>query len=351
MVEFAGWELPLHCGSQVEEHHAVRRDAGMFDVSHMTVTDLAGAGARDLLRGLLTNDVDRLGPGGALYSCMLNEQAGVIDDLIVYQGDDPGRYRVVSNASTRRRVLSWLGEHASGRDVVLRPHDDLAMIAVQGPSARGKVHACVPADRLAALQALQSFEALSVGDWQLARTGYTGEDGYEVVLPARDAPSFWQRLRDQGVRPCGLGARDTLRLEAGLRLYGNDMDESVTPLSAGLGWTIAWQPDDRFFIGRGVLGERQRASDFSRFSGLLLEEPGVLRSHQRVRVPGGGEGVVTSGGFSPTLDRSIGLARLPQGSYASCEVEIRGVWKRVRLLPPRFVRVGRSLVEGVPAVH
>lgn len=350
MVAFCGWEMPLHFGSQIEEHHAVRRGAGMFDVSHMTLTDISGDAADSLLRRLFSGDVDRLCDGQALYGCLLNEQAGILDDVIVYR-IAALNYRLVSNAATRERVRAWLIWHAQGQAVSIVPRDDLAMIAVQGPEAREKTDLCLPKPLRTAAAKLAGFESASWGEWQVARTGYTGEDGYEVMLPRSDVPAMWGHLLQAGVRPCGLGARDTLRLEAGMRLYGADMDETLTPLEAGLDWTIAWQPDERAFIGREALAARRQAGEVVRFAGLLLEGPGVMRNHQSVRVPGFGEGVVTSGGFSPTLARGIALARLPPGSYDRCQVRVREVWKEARVVRPRFVRLGQSLVDDVAAVR
>ncbi len=350
MAAFCGWELPLHFGSQIEEHHAVRRDAGMFDVSHMTLTDLAGAGARDLLGRVLANDVGRLRPGQAAYGCLLNERAGIVDDAIVYRVDSDS-YRLVSNAATRERVRAWLLWHAQGCAVNLVPRDDLAMIAVQGPAARTKAAACLPPALCRDAAGLASFESASSGDWQVACTGYTGEDGYEVMLPRADVPGFWQCLEGAGVRPCGLGARDTLRLEAGMRLYGTDMDETLTPLDAGLLWTVAWQPEDRHFVGRDALSKRRLEGESVRFAGLVLEGPGVLRQHQKVRIEGLGEGTVTSGGFSPTLGRGIALARLPPGAYGRCQVQVRETWREARVVKPCFVKLGQSLVDGIDAIR
>jgi aminomethyltransferase len=345
IVDFGGWDMPLHYGSQLEEHHAVRRQVGIFDVSHMTVIDMHGAEAGAFLRKLLANDVAKLTTHGkALYSCMLTPEGGVIDDLIVYFLG-PGRYRVVVNAATRDKDLAWIARQAESFDVVVEEKPELAMIAIQGPQA-AKIAASVidGAWRDAAL-ALAPFTAIEAGQQFIARTGYTGEDGWEIILPGDDAAAFWDRCLAAGARPCGLGARDTLRLEAAMNLYGNDMDETTSPLVSGLGWTIAWEPDDRDFIGRAA-AERVR-SDHSRqrFVGLLLEGKGVLRSHQRVVVQGHGEGEITSGGFSPTLERSIALARLPAGDYARAQVDVRGRLLDVRVLRPPFVRNGKSCID------
>ena len=318
IVDFGGWDMPLHYGSQKEEHHAVRRRAGVFDVSHMTIVDLTGDRAQAFLRRLVANDVAKLGESGrALYTCMLNEDGGVIDDLIIYFFDAT-RYRLVVNAATRDKDLAWIRQQAEAFDVNVSERAELAMLAVQGPNARELAAPCIDADRRAAALALKPFTGMAAGDLFVARTGYTGEDGWELLLPAAQAPKIWDRLLAAGTQPCGLGARDTLRLEAAMNLYGSDMDEMVSPLESGLGWTVAWEPADREFTGRGALEAQREKGKLRRFVGLLLEDRGVLRNHQRVVVEGVGEGEITSGGFSPTIGRSIALARrLRQGSGRS----------------------------------
>ncbi len=347
LVDFGGWDMPLQYGSQLEEHHAVRRDAGMFDVSHMRAVDVEGARAHEFLRALLANDVARLvAPGKALYSCMLNDAGGVVDDLIVYFRE-PGRYRLVVNAGTADKDLAWIGARAAGFGLGLRPRTDLAMIAVQGPNARAKAAGLLPAGDAARALALEAFFGVTLGmlggEVFVARTGYTGEDGFEIMLPAEHAVSLWNRLLDAGVRPCGLGARDTLRLEAGMNLYGNDMDETTTPLESGLAWTVVLDAG-RDFLGRGAL-EAQRAAGVPRkLVGLLLEDKGVLRSHQKVYPGTGGVGETTSGSYSPTLERSIALARVPASAGSDVEVDIRGKRLRARVVRPPFVRHGRVLI-------
>jgi aminomethyltransferase len=346
MVDFGGWDMPVHYGSQIEEHHGVRRAAGVFDVSHMCVVDLRGSGVRPFLSRLLANDVDRIRqPGKALYSCMLNESGGVIDDLIVYRMTETW-FRMVVNAGTRDKDLAWmrgLAAQAEG-EVSITERADLAMLAVQGPSARAAVaNLLEPGDDEAAL-ALEPFFGRECGAWFVARTGYTGEDGFEVMLPAAEAESAWRALNAAGVVSCGLGARDTLRLEAGMNLYGNDMDEQRNPLESGLAWTVAFEPRDRDFVGRAALEALRLAGLPSRLVGLVLEDRGVLRSHQKVVVPGVGEGEVTSGTFSPTLERSIGFARVPSATGAEVQVDIRGRLLRARVVKLPFVRRGRVLV-------
>ena len=343
MVDFAGWDMPVNYGSQIEEHHAVRRDAGMFDVSHMLALDLEGADARAFLRGLIANDVAKLvEPGKALYSCMLTPQGGVIDDLIVYFLSDT-RYRIVVNAGTADKDVAWIREQmrATGTQANLAVRRDLAMIAVQGPNAQLKTWAAIPGSE-AASASLKPFQATVFGEYFIARTGYTGEDGFELTLPIDQAAATWAALAAAGVAPCGLGARDTLRLEAGMALYGNDMDESVSPLDAGLAWTVDFKDESRDFIGKAVLqaqGARQQTL------GLVLEDKGVLRSHQKV-FTAQGEGETTSGTFSPTLEKSIALARLPLGVAPgdAVEVDIRGKRLKARVVKAPFVRKGQALI-------
>ena len=352
MVDFGGWDMPLAYQSQIEEHHAVRRDAGMFDVSHMAIVDLTGGRVREFLRFLLANDVGRLKTvGKALYSCMLLPNGGVIDDLIVYFMSDTW-YRMVVNAGTRDKDLAWIRQHAVDFDVTIAERKDLAMIAVQGPNARRKTaDLLAPPQQLSVLE-LKPFFGAPFGSWFVARTGYTGEDGFEVMIPAAEAPDAWARLLAQGVKPAGLGARDTLRLEAGMNLYGNDMDENFHPLESGLAWTVAFEPADRDFIGRDALERAQREGG-RELVGLLLEERGVLRSHQKVLLTAatgagaavGGEGEVTSGTFSPTLNRSIALARVPKTSQRTVQVEIRGKFHAARIVKPPFVRHGKPLID------
>jgi aminomethyltransferase len=376
IVDFGGWEMPLHYGSQIEEHHAVRRDAGMFDVSHMGVVDLRGDRVREFLANLLANDVGRLkAPGKALYSCMLLPSGGVIDDLIVYFLSDTW-FRLVVNAGTRDKDLAWIRRHAAAFAVTVAEHRDLAMIAIQGPNAREKTLPLLSPAQRAAAGELAPFYGAFFDSWFVARTGYTGEDGFEVMMPAQDAAKTWDALRAQGVQPAGLGARDTLRLEAGMNLYGNDMDEDHHPLESGLAWTVAFEPRSRDFIGREAL-ENLRRTGSRELVGLLLEERGVLRSHQKVVVaaagnaapgagntaPGAGNtapgaaaaeasapppaGEVTSGTFSPTLNRSIALARVPKTAASSVQVEIRGKLHAASIVKPPFVRHGKVLIPQV----
>ncbi|WP_313473292.1 glycine cleavage system aminomethyltransferase GcvT [Stutzerimonas kunmingensis] len=343
MVDFGGWDMPLHYGSQVEEHHQVRRDCGVFDVSHMTVVDVSGEQATAYLQHLLANDVARLkSTGRALYTAMLNERGGVIDDLIVYLTD--WGYRLVVNASTRDKDLAWMQTQAAGFAVEVRERPELAMLAIQGPHARARTSELVSQARAGLIHDLKPFQGMADGDWFIGRTGYTGEDGLEIILPAEQAPDFLSELVGAGIPPIGLGARDTLRLEAGLNLYGQDMTEDVSPLAANMGWTVAWEPAERAFVGRAALEQQRARDDLPKLVGLVLEERGVLRAHQVVRVNGVGDGEITSGSFSPTLGKSIALARVPAGTAERAEVEIRGKWYPVRVVQPTFVRHGKVLV-------
>jgi glycine cleavage system T protein len=345
MVDFGGWDMPIHYGSQIDEHHQVRRDAGMFDVSHMTVVDLRGPRVREFLRRLLANSVDRLKvPGKALYSCMLNEQGGVIDDLITYYMDE-AFFRLVVNAATRDKDLAWIGAQAQPFGVEVSERADLAMIAVQGPNARERVIGLLrEADREVAGR-LGRFAAIEVQAADgtplfLARTGYTGEDGFEVALPEGAAVAFWNALLEAGVKPAGLGARDTLRLEAGMNLYGQDMDETTTPWESGLGWTVALD-EGRDFIGRAALEAQQAAGVPRQMIGLVMDEKGVLRHGQKV-LAAGGEGEILSGTFSPTLGKAIALARVPAGEPGQVKVDIRGRQMSVRVVKIPFVREGKA---------
>jgi aminomethyltransferase len=348
MVDFHGWMMPLHYGSQMDEHHAVRNDAGMFDVSHMTIVDLRGARTREFLRYLLANDVAKLTqPGKALYTGMLNASAGVIDDLIVYFMSEDF-FRLVVNSATREKDLAWIKQHAQPFGVELTERDDLALIAVQGPNAQQKAQTLFNDSQRAAVAGMKPFFGVQADDLFIATTGYTGEAGYEIALPATDAAAFWQQLLAAGVKPAGLGARDTLRLEAGMNLYGQEMDEGVSPLAANMGWTITWEPGDRDFIGRDAL-EAQREHGTEKLIGLIMTEKGVLRHGQTVRFTDQQgqpqQGIITSGSFSPTLGCSIALARVPAGIGEQAIVEIRNREMPVKVTKPIFVRAGKPVAQ------
>ena len=348
IVDFGGWDMPIHYGSQLQEHNVVREDAGMFDVSHMTIVDIEGPEALAYLQKLLANDVAKLTvTGKALYTGMLNEEGGVIDDLIVYKME--GWYRTVVNCGTREKDLAWMSKQIESFDATLTERSELAMVAVQGPNAIAKVKQ-VRAEQADLIDSLNIFQGLPDGEWFYARTGYTGEDGLEVIVPADEVVGFWQALLAAGVAPAGLGARDTLRLEAGMNLYGNEMDDSVSPLDAGMGWTIAWEPSDRDFIGRTAL-EAQKADGIkTKLVGIVLETRGVMRSHQKVVIEGLGEGVscegeITSGTFSPTLQHSIAMARVPYDTGSECNIEMRGKLLPARIVKMPFVRNGKKIFE------
>jgi aminomethyltransferase len=359
IVDFGGWDMPIQYDSLINEHHAVRQHAGVFDVSHMTIVDVTGADAEKWLRFLLANDVARLTETGhALYSGMLTEQAGVIDDLIVYRM--AWGFRLVVNCATREKDLAWMNQQLTGFDAQLTERPELAILAVQGPAAinivmdmlnsKGGVSAA------AQVGSLKNFSGAELGSWFIARTGYTGENGVEIMLPNNEAPGIWDDLLAAGVKPIGLGARDTLRLEAGMNLYGHDMDESISPLSANMAWTIAWEPAERDFIGRSALQlqrEAQQRGELPTLSGLVMEERGVLREGLRVQCTFAdgmvSDGAITSGTFSPTLKHGIALARIPanpnNAALSLCEVDIRGKLIPVRLVKPGFVRLGKKVFK------
>jgi aminomethyltransferase len=343
IVDFSGWDMPLHYGSQLQEHHYVRNGAGLFDVSHMTIVDLTGREAKAFLQHLLANDVGKLKhPGKALYSCMLNEKGGIVDDLITYWlGED--RYRLIVNAGTREKDIAWLKKHSAGFEVQLTLRvEDLVILAIQGPEAMTKIAAVFDPELLLKIQALKAFQVVEAGEYCIARTGYTGEDGVEAMIPVADAPAVWDKLLAAGIQPCGLGARDTLRLEAGLNLYGVDMDETKTPLESNLAWTVAFTPEDRNFIGRAAL-EAQKNHLTHKLVGLVLEQKGVLRNHQKIMIPNVGEGEITSGSFSPTLQQAIALARVPLATEDHCLVDMRGQWVPAKVVKPVFVRHGKKV--------
>jgi len=349
MVDFGGWDMPVNYGSQIEEHHAVRREAGIFDVSHMCVIDAHGPRVREFLSKLVANDVAKLTTSGkALYSCMLNEAGGVIDDLIIYFNDE-NFFRIVVNAGTRDKDLAWMRPVAAPFNVELTERTDLAMLAVQGPNARAKVAELLPAQHREAALALDVFQGqpLSMeggGDWFVARTGYTGEDGFEIMLPALAAEPIWRALNAKGVKSAGLGARDTLRLEAAMNLYGNDMDESQNPLESGLAWTVSFDNPARDFIGRKALESLKASGLKKKFVALVLDDRGVLRGHQKVVTPSG-DGEITSGTFSPTMEKSIALARVPRDTGAQVQVDVRGKLLNARVVKAPFVRKGQVLVK------
>ena len=348
MVDFGGWNMPLHYGSQVEEHHQVRRSAGMFDVSHMTVVDLTGSHVRDFLDKLIANAVSKLKkPGKALYTCMLNHNGGIIDDLIVYFLSNQ-HFRLVVNAATREKDLAWITQQVKELDYAVEvvEQSELAIIAVQGPAARAHVLKLFTDDDMQLAESLGKFccAQLNTRDGTtlfVARTGYTGEDGFELIVPQDQAVVLWNALQAHGVHPVGLGARDTLRLEAGMNLYGQDMNEMTTPYESGLEWTVALS-GRRDFIGRAALEAQKATGVPHRLIGLVMDGKGVLRQGQCVLTTDG-EGVILSGTFSPTLGKAIAFARIPSAVTAlDLEVQIRGRKFPVRTVKYPFVRDGKA---------
>ncbi len=330
LVNFHSWEMPLNYGSQIEEHLAVRESAGLFDVSHMTILDIIGTGGRLFLRHLLTNDIDQLPHmGKALYSCMCNEHGGILDDLIVYQRSSDS-YRLVLNSATKMSDLNWIHQQARHFSVGLQERSDLSMIAIQGPQAVEKTLSVLSATEADAVSTLASFECIEIEQLFIARTGYTGEDGLEIISSPQLIIALWRSLIAQGVKPCGLAARDTLRIEAGMLLYGQDMDETTTPLESSLGWTVKWQPEDRHFIGMGALLSQKQRGIRQKLVGLTLQDKGIMRSGQRVLIEGFHDGIITSGTYSPSLNQSIGFARVPVEVGEQVLVDIRG-----KLLPAK----------------
>lgn len=341
MVDFSGWEMPLHYGSQIEEHHAVRQSAGLFDVSHMGVLDIEGEKSTDFLRLVLANDIRKLKhPGNALYSCLLNEKAGIIDDLIAYW-IAPHTYRLIINASRIEADCAWLQKYAGDFGVTLHLHKDLAIIAVQGPKAIACTQNALKLPNQDLLS-LKRFHSFFTDGLQIARTGYTGEDGVEIILAENHAAEIWQQLLDAGAKPCGLGARDTLRLEAGYNLYGTDMDESTSPLISNLAWTLSWEDPSRDFIGKKALLAQMEEGIQSKLVGIIMQEAGVLRNHQIIFIDGIAKGEITSGSFSPTLGHAIALARLPIDAETGLTVEKRGKYIPVNLIKLPFILKQRS---------
>ncbi|PCJ49438.1 MAG: glycine cleavage system protein T [Gammaproteobacteria bacterium] len=343
IVDFGGWDMPLHYGSQLDEHHLVRQKAGMFDVSHMTIVDVKGVDATAFLRYLLANDVQKINTAGkALYSGMLNEDGGVIDDLIVYFLT-PESYRMVVNASTQEKDLAWINKQSQGFDVDLTHQANLGTLAIQGPESRALAMSVMTESRKRSAKDLGVFFAAQVDNWFIARTGYTGEDGFEITIPLSDLKQFWNDLIAAGVAPCGLGSRDTLRLEAGMNLYGSDMDETISPLQANMAWTVDLKDTERHFVGKAAMVAEKEAGVKMKLVGLVLQGKGVLRGHQKVVIPDVGEGEITSGTFSPTLKIGIALARVPAATSDTAFVEVRKKQLAVKVIRPGFVRNGKQV--------
>ena len=309
-VDFFEWKMPLHYGSPIAEHLAVRESAGIFDVSHMTVIDIIGAGCRPFLRRLMTRDVDEIKHrGGACYSCMCNELGGIIDDVLIYYRS-PDNYRLVFNASTKDRVTQWLNHHAQDFAIGLQIRPELCLIAIQGPEAIERIMPLLTANQMDILSTLKRFNSVEDQAYFFGRTGYTGEDGLEIILPAPEAIELWQKLISAGFQPCGLAARDNLRLEAGLMLNGQDMDENITPFQAALDWTLSWNAQDREFIGKPALLQEKEQGSEKKLIGIQLDAQVILRHGQHLYAHEKLVGEVTSGIFSPLLKQSIGFARI-----------------------------------------
>ena len=339
MVDFAGWMMPLHYGSQINEHHAVRKTAGIFDVSHMGVLEIEGNDAQHFLRYVLANDVAKLkNSGDALYSCLLNEQGGVIDDLIAYRFSDT-HFRLVINAGCREKDFAWLQKNAEKFAVKLTLRDDLCLLALQGPDAIASLEKIFDKKTQQKMTELKPFQSYTLPDTDtvIARTGYTGELGVEIILPTEKALKIWEKCMTLGIQPCGLGARDTLRLEAGYNLYGADMTSDTSPLISNLSWTIAFKDENRRFIGRDALEKEKSNGITQQLVGLILQSKGVLRNHQKVKIDGDGVGEITSGSFSPTLNQSIALARIPLTTATQALVERRGEWLIAKIVKPKFI--------------
>jgi aminomethyltransferase len=344
LVDFGGWDMPINYGSQMAEHKQVREHAGVFDVSHMTVVDIAGRDALAYLRRLVSNDPLKLEPGKALYAAMLNDHGGVVDDLIIYRLE--GYYRLVVNCATRDKDLAWMRRHMAGFELTLTERPDLAILAVHGPESVATVCGLLDPATASAVSALKNFRAVEIGDFLYARTGYTGEIGLELIFPAHYAPDLWDKLLAVGVKPIGLGARDTLRLEAGMNLYGHDMTEDTSPLESNMEQVISWEPLERDFIGRAAVTrhkQQQREGQLPHLTGLVFEGRGVLREGQHVATDAG-PGIITSGTFSPTLNHSIALARIPVAA-TRCQVDMRGTPVEARIVKPGFVRFGKKVFE------
>lgn len=328
-TDFGGWEMPVRYDSVLAEHHAVRQSSGWFDVSHLGRFDLTGPGAKEAIRHLLSNDIERVEPGRCQYTTMLNSDGGIVDDLIVWWVE-PGRFRVLPNAANHVRVMA---EFSARPDTeVTDVQESTALVAVQGPDAPALLEEILGVAPRRFRYAEADFRGARV---EMAGTGYTGEAGAEVCIAVEDAPAFAAALVESGSTPAGLGARDTLRLEAGLPLWGSDIGESTTPFEAGIGFAVAMGHE---FVGRDAL-ERQKDEGLSRrLVGFLLSERGVPRHGYRIRSSGGGTGEVTSGNISPVLDRGMGLAYLspPPGPEESLEVEIREKWVPAQQAEPPF---------------
>jgi aminomethyltransferase len=341
MVPFAGWHMPVQYEGIVEEHHAVRRRAGMFDVSHMGRYEIHGPQAAAFLRYVNTWDVTSLTPGEGHYSAMCREAGGILDDVYVFNLD-PTKYLLVVNAANAPKIREWITPRIERFDATLVDrHASTVMIAVQGPEALARCAAVTGEEFVRAIKPRRCAETAWRGQTLFAsRTGYTGEDGLELVVEARAGPDLWRALLDAGVTPCGLGARDTLRLEAALLLYGNDMDESTNAYEVGLAWVVSLD-DGADFIGRDALVRLKDVEKTRELVCLQASDRGIMRSECPIRSSGAEVGKVTSGGYSPTLETSIGMGFVPPALATrgtTLDVEVRGKTLPVRVVPRPFYK-------------
>jgi len=345
MVDFHGWSMPINYGSQINEHNSVRENCGIFDVSHMTILDFKGDDAETFVRKLISNDIKKLTePYAGLYSAMVNEQGGVIDDLIAYKMENG--YRLVVNCATRGEDLKWISSKSRNFKVEMTERDDLSMIAVQGPRSLDVLSAC-PAPIVRALESKKRQQGVYGNNMFATKTGYTGEIGFEVILPHEQAVNLWQNAIDAGAVPVGLGARDTLRLEAGMNLYGFEMDEFITPFECNMSWTVDFSDTDRDFYGKKALENILKEENYNELVGIMLDERTILRQGQKLWFNENKElyGIVTSGTYSPTLKKPIALARIPKADLKSCFTEVRDKKVFAKIGSPKFIKEGKEIFK------
>ncbi|ATW02081.1 glycine cleavage system protein T [Candidatus Legionella polyplacis] len=310
LVRFHNWIMPLHYGSIVQECLYVRERCGMFDISHMTIVDITGSQSISFLRKLLTNDITLLFDNESLYSCMCNNYGGIIDDVVVYKCNN-NYYRLVFNASTRIKVLKWIFNVSKYFSVKMIERNDFGMLSVQGPDAISKIVNILNLKKDNVVENLDRFGFIIFDYFFISRTGYTGEDGLEIILLKKYIVDFWNTLLESNINPCGLGARDILRLEAGMVLSGVDIHEKVTPLESSLEWTIKWIPKDRDFIGMNSLFLQKKYGAPTKLIGLIISDKKIMRNGFKVLLSSNDTGVITSGVYSPFLKKSIAFARVP----------------------------------------
>ena len=329
LVPFAGWEMPVSYEGVRPEHVAVRTSCGVFDVSHMGEIETSGPQALDLLQLLLSNDVSKLDVGGAQYSVLCRDDGGILDDLFTYRLD-VDRYLTVTNAANHERDFEWFAEHAGGFDAdVGDAIERYAMLAVQGPDARGIVAGLASAELPKRMRTARV--EVAGGDSLVCGTGYTGEDGVELLLPPEGAPAVWAALLDAGAVPAGLGARDTLRLEVCFHLYGNDMDSTRNPIEAGLGWCCK---EETGFVGAEAVASAREAGTEQKLAPFALTGPGIPRQGNPVLRDEGEVGVTTSGTLSPCLDAGIGMAYVTAELAepgTEVQIDIRGKLRGARI--------------------